>query len=248
MTALATTLHTEELALLYAICREPDDDTPRLVYADWLDETGEGLLQAFAAFIRQSIQDVRFPPIKLVWASGRQMGSEVNIAGMNAKAALLASTSGSNQNGNAWAYRLFGFGVDSGWCRPSLWDRGFPAVVKFPSLLAWKRASGDVYGRVPVVGTKVHGRRPNHYYYHEYRPGPSEVYREYWSWRNADIYSGSREPANITPAVYKYLSKEEFATEQAANEAVQHAFTDAGRVACGLTPRHKKLHLSADKI
>jgi len=32
---------TEREALLAAICEHPDDDTPRLVFADWLDENGE---------------------------------------------------------------------------------------------------------------------------------------------------------------------------------------------------------------
>jgi uncharacterized protein (TIGR02996 family) len=29
-----------ETVFLQAICADPDDDTPRLVYADWLDERG----------------------------------------------------------------------------------------------------------------------------------------------------------------------------------------------------------------
>jgi uncharacterized protein (TIGR02996 family) len=32
---------TEREALLAAICANPDDDTPRLVYADWLQENGD---------------------------------------------------------------------------------------------------------------------------------------------------------------------------------------------------------------
>src|SRR5438093_1495473 len=32
---------TTRSALLAAICAHPDEDTPRLVYADWLDEHGE---------------------------------------------------------------------------------------------------------------------------------------------------------------------------------------------------------------
>ena len=31
----------ERDALLKAVCDNPDDDTPRLVFADWLDEHGE---------------------------------------------------------------------------------------------------------------------------------------------------------------------------------------------------------------
>lgn len=32
---------TDQAAFLKAICAEPEDDTPRLVYADWLDEQGD---------------------------------------------------------------------------------------------------------------------------------------------------------------------------------------------------------------
>ena len=39
-------------SLLDAIFAEPGDDTPRLVYADWLEEHGHS---HYAAFIRQSV-------------------------------------------------------------------------------------------------------------------------------------------------------------------------------------------------
>jgi uncharacterized protein (TIGR02996 family) len=43
-------------ALLAAICADPDDDTPRLVFADWLDENGES---ARAEFIRAQVEFAR---------------------------------------------------------------------------------------------------------------------------------------------------------------------------------------------
>jgi len=43
---------TEREALLRAVCENPDDDTPRLVFADWLEEHGE---EARAEFIRVQI-------------------------------------------------------------------------------------------------------------------------------------------------------------------------------------------------
>jgi uncharacterized protein (TIGR02996 family) len=52
-------LHPEELALLRAVCAEPDDDTPRLVLADWYQETGQQVLVAFGEFIRQHVADTR---------------------------------------------------------------------------------------------------------------------------------------------------------------------------------------------
>jgi uncharacterized protein (TIGR02996 family) len=45
-------------ALLRAICENPDDDAPRLVYADWLDEHGD---PRQAEFIRVQIELARGP-------------------------------------------------------------------------------------------------------------------------------------------------------------------------------------------
>jgi len=43
-------------ALLAAICAEPDEDTPRLVFADWLDEHDQS---ERAAFMRAQIELAR---------------------------------------------------------------------------------------------------------------------------------------------------------------------------------------------
>src|SRR5688500_13233559 len=46
----------EAKALLKTICASPDEDTPRLVFADWLDEHGE---HDRAEFIRAQIELAR---------------------------------------------------------------------------------------------------------------------------------------------------------------------------------------------
>jgi uncharacterized protein (TIGR02996 family) len=48
-------------AFLKAIIDEPDDDTHRLVYADWLDDNGDEADRARAAFIRAQIELERLP-------------------------------------------------------------------------------------------------------------------------------------------------------------------------------------------
>ena len=48
-----------ETAFLAAILERPEDDFPRLVYADWLDENGD---PARAEFIRLQLQLAREPP------------------------------------------------------------------------------------------------------------------------------------------------------------------------------------------
>src|SRR5262245_2139918 len=45
----------EEAALLRAICDQPDEDTPRLVFADWLDEQGGEVNVAWAELIREQV-------------------------------------------------------------------------------------------------------------------------------------------------------------------------------------------------
>ena len=48
--------HPDAEALLAAVCANPEDDTPRLVYADWLDENGDEVWRTRAAFIREQIR------------------------------------------------------------------------------------------------------------------------------------------------------------------------------------------------
>lgn len=48
-------------AILQSVLAEPEDDTPRLVYADWLEETGGPEEQARADFIRVQIELARLP-------------------------------------------------------------------------------------------------------------------------------------------------------------------------------------------
>jgi uncharacterized protein (TIGR02996 family) len=59
----------EEQALLAAVIAHPDEDTPRLMYADWLDENAAALptrdpkeARLRAEFIRAQIEVKRLPP------------------------------------------------------------------------------------------------------------------------------------------------------------------------------------------
>jgi uncharacterized protein (TIGR02996 family) len=61
--------HPEWLALLRAICAAPDDDTPRLVAADWLEEHGD---PDRAAFIRIQCELARLE------AAGFGAGADAN--------------------------------------------------------------------------------------------------------------------------------------------------------------------------
>ena len=55
---------TDRDALLRAICDNPEDDAPRLIYADWLDEHGD---PRQAEFIREHIALAHVPWSDLNW-------------------------------------------------------------------------------------------------------------------------------------------------------------------------------------
>jgi uncharacterized protein (TIGR02996 family) len=49
-------------AFLQDICENPEDDTPRLIYADWLEDNGTAEDLARAEFIRAQIERAHLPP------------------------------------------------------------------------------------------------------------------------------------------------------------------------------------------
>jgi uncharacterized protein (TIGR02996 family) len=216
----------DELALLRAVCDRPDDDTPRLVYADWLDDLGDRLLSTHAAFIRAQIDWTR---------RKNQMGDEEYQAASSEMHRLLLSFvhwEGSDWSaGNALSMRLMDRKVGgTGYTRPERWERGFPNVVLFPSVVAWERAAGfDLHGdrmyeRVPLRRTRVRGRHP------------ALIRHPGWYWRMA---SGSvRQRHELPEPVYRHLlADNNYPTMRFGMTAAYLAFTDAGRVRCGLAPR-----------
>jgi len=58
-------MNAEQQALLRTILEHPDDDAPRLVYADWLEERGDPDQGARAYFIRRQIALSAIDPAEL---------------------------------------------------------------------------------------------------------------------------------------------------------------------------------------
>src|SRR5262249_37597306 len=54
-------LPLEEERLLRAVLEAPDDDAPRLVYADWLEDNGDEHRRGWAEFIREQCPVFREP-------------------------------------------------------------------------------------------------------------------------------------------------------------------------------------------
>jgi uncharacterized protein (TIGR02996 family) len=105
----------EARALLKAICASPDEDTPRLVYADWLDEHGD---HPRAEFIRVQIElvriegdDPRRPALarreRELWAAHRAAWTPRLLAPMSHLTAEISFRRGFLAGMNASSYGAF---------------------------------------------------------------------------------------------------------------------------------------------
>ena len=119
---------TDHDALLAAICNEPDEDTPRLALADWLDENGE---PERAAFIRAQIELARTPPWEpfAVLCRWRQRDW---LTGKPFRATLPA---------------VDGWHVE--W-HEDAFHRGLGWRLNVRSLVAWEQTERALLGRAPV--------------------------------------------------------------------------------------------------
>jgi uncharacterized protein (TIGR02996 family) len=76
-----THVRPEEQALLAAVIETPDDDAPRLIYADWLEENGDSDAdRARAEFIREQIRKCAQEGDSWVFSEGSQRLSELRRA------------------------------------------------------------------------------------------------------------------------------------------------------------------------
>ena len=121
---------TDHDALVRAICEFSDDDTPRLLYADFLEENGE---VERAGFVRAQIELARTPDWEpfAVWCGQRQ--PEWSESGTPFRGTLPELEPAS---GIEWHAKPFRRGL------------GWRAVVR--SLHAWKRIAPRLYETAPV--------------------------------------------------------------------------------------------------
>lgn len=121
---------TEHDALLHAICHHPDDDTPRLIFADYLDENGE---PDRAAFIRAQVEAARLPDWEPFPVYCRHRKPEWS-------------------HGKPWANTLpalDGWNVEWVSERPAF-ERGLGSRVRLRSLIAWEQIAEPLLNRVPL--------------------------------------------------------------------------------------------------
>lgn len=128
---------SEQVAFLAAIIAAPEDDLPRLVYADWLDENGD---PDRAEFIRLQIERLRTKEEKQY---PRPMKDRITqLRGVNE---------------SKWRAELPSLpGVT--WGR--YW-RGFISEAKFDSPAALLEHAGEVFATTPVQMVQVSGLGPD---------------------------------------------------------------------------------------
>lgn len=120
---------SEEDALLKSICDAPDEDTPRLVFADWLQERGKPFDTAWASLIRVQVGLATAPP-----------GEERDA--LKARERMIATPFFHGQ----WVKRMSLPARANFWW--GTWDRGFPSELTGP--FADILTSRDLYAdRIP---------------------------------------------------------------------------------------------------
>lgn len=132
-------MNDEEL-LLRSICNEPEDDTARLIYADWLQENGE---ESRADFIRNQITLHR-EFVGMSWKDKRSEGYyEAAMTGFDPK----------------WR----GFQYPKGFPNKSeFWEKGFLWECKWEWTFFWsdQERLKQVFGRHPIRRLWITDREP----------------------------------------------------------------------------------------
>jgi uncharacterized protein (TIGR02996 family) len=121
---------SERQAILDDVIAHPDDDTPRLVYADWLDEHGDS---ARAEFIRVQVHGAGLPFGSAEEVHLRKRGME-----------LL------RQHRRAWENEL------PQWCRHKVsFERGLAGSIECTGR-SWLKGAGGLYRRAPVTSVALY--------------------------------------------------------------------------------------------
>jgi uncharacterized protein (TIGR02996 family) len=122
---------TEREMLLRAVCESPDDDTPRLVFADWLDENGE---PERAEFIRVQIEQTKLEPHTVPWWKCYSRARKLFAV-----------------HGRTWHIQIVANDEFT-------WDefvRGFAEGVTAPSFAALKDFAKPLFSRTPLVHLRI---------------------------------------------------------------------------------------------
>ena len=123
---------TDEQALPKAIADQPDEDTPRLAFADWLDESGTESEQARAAFIRVQVELATAAPERV--AELRRREAEVWVRHRHAWKAAIPDIPGINWRG---------------------YDRGFLTAIDADALDLFVKHAAELFAAAPVQSVRI---------------------------------------------------------------------------------------------
>jgi uncharacterized protein (TIGR02996 family) len=129
----------DDEALVRAIAEHPDEDTPRLALADWLDERGGESNVARAEFIRIQVELTRHPDDPLVVAELQRREAELWVEHRRAWRSVVPDVPGVNWRG---------------------FDRGFLTVIDVDLMNQFVRHAALLFSAAPVQAVRILGANP----------------------------------------------------------------------------------------
>jgi uncharacterized protein (TIGR02996 family) len=140
---------TDRDGILLAVCENPEDDLPRLAYADLCEENGD---EARARYIRACLKMARAgqEPVVLTQAMGPGWDEELTTAWQEAAWAFVKVTSKPviEVDGDfpTWYYAPLAAGD---------WSRGFPWVLRLNNLYEFDEYAAKVFRKIPITAVQL---------------------------------------------------------------------------------------------
>ncbi len=237
---------TDAEPFLRAICEHPDDDAPRLVFSDWLDERGEGEL---AEFIRLSCTYARSWNQRVKKRLRKQMSSLYGRHAVYFRDAY-RDTSWSPWHAladdksiiveTAWACYVNGDGRNyfEDTTIPTLRiDRGFVDTVGM-TMADFLRDAESRFRRWPIRQVAIDGLRPYQTPFGQFR---------WFLGESAEVITGNSHVCSSIPSgLFNFVYPDwppiqrsdqnwHFETESQANDALSRSCVQYGRKLAGLT-------------
>ncbi len=228
----------DENCFLNAICEDPFDDAPRLVYADWLEERGES---DYPEFVRLSCrlaelvgeQNLGFEP-GTAWFIEDPVAMQIAV---RCRDIFFASEEFQKRKQICVG--------DSGICQlryvvPRLadWRRGFPRTWQGDHASFVSHDAANLFGRLPITEVKLTGKGPS-------RHVGDRSWYGWWSYyQNREVHEETSD--DIYPPLWEFLRTTDqvlsggrwatYYTKEAAVQSLSAACVAYGRSKAGLKP------------
>jgi uncharacterized protein (TIGR02996 family) len=176
---------TDGDAVLRAVLDEPDDDLPRLAYADWLEERGAPGDAERAEFIRAQLEMARGEP-----CVAEKRGDPKTFPGHGCRRCGLAKREAVllDAHGRRWARDL----APGGARRGVRWWRGFVEAISLPCA-DFVAHAGALFAAQPVCKVTLTDKAPF----------PAEPHARGLCWRNE--HGGPASEASLPAALWRLL-------------------------------------------